>query len=60
MSVDYNGTSDVSKSSGSPVSATAFTMAAWVYSDTVSGQRYAFGLQNPSSNHGWRLGFNGT
>ena len=60
MSVDYNGTSDVSKSSASPVSATAFTMCAWVYSDTTSGTRYAFGLQNPSNSHGWRLGFNGT
>lgn len=60
MAGDYNGTSSVSKTSGSPVTGTAFTMAGWIYSDTTSGLRYAFGLQNPSSNQGWRIGFNGT
>ncbi len=60
MAADYNGTSDVSKSSTSPVSAVAFTLAGWVYSDTTTGTRYAFGLQAPSTAHGWRIGFNGT
>ncbi len=60
MAADYNGTSDVSKSSTSPVSAVAFTLAGWVYSDTTTGARYAFGLQAPSTAQGWRIGFNGT
>jgi len=60
VAFDYNGSSDVSKSTGSPVSATAFTLAGWIYSDTTSGSHYAFGVQNSANANGWRIGFNST
>ena len=60
MAFDYNGSSDVSKSSSSPITATAFTMAGFVYSDTTATTQYAFGIQDSASNKGWRIGFNST
>lgn len=57
MPRSYNGSSDVSKSSTSAISALPLTIAGWVYSTTTATTQYAFGLQASASNGGWRVGF---
>lgn len=60
MAADYNGSSDVSKSSSSPISTYPVSFGGWVYADTTSTTQYAFAVTRAGNRSKIALGFNGT